>query len=763
MNSNTAVLETTAVDTNLTMAVGDFRRFYPDVEGGESLARKTLRDRGVTGTHADAVIARAKDVVYPEQTFFEKIATPLIDRGWRVVPCKPKDKVVHGRLVTKPLEEQSNDPDQIRKWAELEPNANVGVYAEKRRGALLFLDKDGDIDLRKKYKEETGEEFPKTLLVRSSIISSTMAKGHWYFEQTPRTIALEGNITEKNTGGLFSLRVHNQYVASIGSIHPDTGQPYEIAENYPVIPMPDNLLDWLLKLANKPAASVNTTPNAPASAPVTTLIQHGAIHPWAISKAGELLAKGVEGKLLEDTLVGLAIKYCESPNLDEIREKARDASKRYPAGNPTQGSLVMSTVPPVYTVSANPSFIPYEESEDQIPPFDPSVMNGIYKRFVDVCTEGTTLAPQFVYSIAKTVVGLRMAGKVKLEGIDGEPRYYCALIGETGSGKGVAWRRVLQVLQVKYELGNTAGLKIINSADSGAGIRDTFLEEPKDIPVLMYVDEIESLGNKATATKEPGIIDRMIELADSTVVSRTKSNKKGEKNITSTQARLGSVMCGQDGEVYMKAFAGRGRLGIYDRLYPEYGVPVDDLGSLDDIQPRKAYELLNDLLNLPKGDMTIHPDALSLLNTFWKNQPKDISKKARWRKHLFVDAFMSAYGQSKMQVDVDDAEVAIKICTRQLIIRKVHFTEEVPDKVGHYTKKCKQITEKMRRDIAGGMNPAEVALSESQFEDKSGAYKINEATIFSRAWATHARVHLDKILVKNPSNGHTYERYIPKP
>jgi len=53
------------------------------------------------------------------------------------------------------------------------------------------------------------------------------------------------NVGENKTGGLFSFRVHNMYVASIGSIHPVTRKSYEIAEDYPVIPMPDDFLDWL--------------------------------------------------------------------------------------------------------------------------------------------------------------------------------------------------------------------------------------------------------------------------------------------------------------------------------------------------------------------------------------------------------------------------------------------------------------------------------------------------------------------------------------
>src|SRR5208283_906944 len=72
-------------------------------------------------------------------------------------------------------------------------------------------------------------------------------------------------------------------------------------------------------------------------------------------------------------------------------------------------------------------------SADTIPPFDPSVITGIYRKFVELITRGTTLAPQFAFLAAKVIVGARMAGRVHFESLDVEPRYYGAVIGESGS------------------------------------------------------------------------------------------------------------------------------------------------------------------------------------------------------------------------------------------------------------------------------------------------------------------------------------------
>lgn len=419
--------------------------------------------------------------------------------------------------------------------------------------------------------------------------------------------------------------------------------------------------------------------------------------------------------------------------------------------------------PQVLESSGVPVSAPVEEDADPIPPFDPSVINGIYGKFVDVITKGTTMSPQFAYAIAKTVVGIKMAGKVTFEDLDVEPRFYTALIGETGSGKGEAWRRMHQILSLDLQIGTVSNLKIINSADSGAGIRDVFFDPPEDAPVLMYIDEVESFGNKAAATRNPAILDMLIELADSKSVSRVKAASKNDKgNKTKNDARLCAVMCGQDGFTYMKAFAGRTRLGLWDRLSPEYAVAVE-AGDLPPIDKVEAINVLSDLKKLDySGAMKMADEAKQAIDAFWLSQDTEVRKKARWKKNLALDAYMSAFGRGSKIVQMEDVTVATKIFARQLIIRQVHFTTEVPDRTGYYLGLIKKITNKMIQQLAAGMPPDQAARSRRDYEKSTNASRDNEEHMFEKAWQTHSRVHLMEVKIKK-SNGREYSKYLPLP
>ncbi len=252
----------------------------------------------------------------------------------------------------------------------------------------------------------------------------------------------------------------------------------------------------------------------------------------------------------------------------------------------------------------------------------------------------------------------------------------------------------------------------------------------------------------------------MIELADSTNISRILANRKGGGSKTKNDARFAMVICGQDGDVYMKAFAGRTKLGWWDRCYPEYGVP-QETGNLPPVDQKEAMAVLMKLHSLDySGEMKMSAEAGDALEIFWKGQSAAVRKKARWKKNLMLDAYMSAFGRGVKTVDVDDARIAIKIFTRQAVIRRICFRDEAPDQVGVYLGRLKAITQRMERRLAAGAEPSAVAKSRRDFETESNSYRDNELHIFSRAWDAYAKGYLTKVVIVR-ENGRRYEKYIP--
>jgi hypothetical protein len=358
-----------------------------------------------------------------------------------------------------------------------------------------------------------------------------------------------------------------------------------------------------------------------------------------------------------------------------------------------------------------------------------------------------------------------MAGKVTFENMDADSSYYGVVIAETGTGKGLAWRRTVENSLMMGE-SLRASVKIIQSADSGAGLKDAFFEDsgqPLTAPVICYVDEATSLGHKAGEKKNPEIVDTIIELADGHRISRVLARNGKKTSRTNDNARLSLYMCGQNGEVFMQAFAGRTKLGLYDRFYPEYS-PNVEAGDLPDIDTGKAVQVWTEINELLKtsGQMKMSDGVKMLVDEFWKSQPSEYRKRVRWKKHLMLDMYMAAFGRGSMFATAEDWEGAKKLYLRQVAIREEHFTTEVPDKIGVYNSRLRAITERMRARLKAGETVQQVALSQRDFINSTNAYRDNDVHTFNMAWRHWEGALLASVPVIG-GNGQKYTKYVPMP
>jgi hypothetical protein len=393
-----------------------------------------------------------------------------------------------------------------------------------------------------------------------------------------------------------------------------------------------------------------------------------------------------------------------------------------------------------------------------IPPFDVRILTGFYADVVELVTRNNTLPPQLVYGIVKTLVGARCSGVTKFQTTTAEPRYYFAAISLTGGGKGECYRRTMEVLRHTALIDPSLCMKIYDSADSGAGLKEVFFEDPTGQPVVIFIDEVADLGFKSQANKNPEILSTMLSLAESTTVSRVLADKRKTRN----DARLSVVMCGQP-DIYPSAFSGikGGVLGWYDRLTPEFAELPSTLGELAPIDPAEACAIHKRFNALPyPSEVAMSAQAQHMIDEFWNSLLLE-QRIARRRKNLIIDCYMAAFGRGAKEVETDDVWVALRLFERQQVIRYIHFCEEVPDRIGFYQSKIKKITEQMADDIRKGKAPEFVRMTRRLFEKHTRAYQNNEGHIFQRAWAVFAPVYLNKVVEKN-SQGREVEWFLPK-
>jgi hypothetical protein len=281
--------------------------------------------------------------------------------------------------------------------------------------------------------------------------------------------------------------------------------------------------------------------------------------------------------------------------------------------------------------------------------------------------------------------------------------------------------------------------------------------------VIGYIDEVRSLGNKADAKKNPEIVDTIIELANGHRISRQLAKKsKKDKVRVNENAYLGLYMCGQDGEAFLSSFPSRSKMGLWDRFYPEYTDPIEAL-DMPDIDKRTALEVFGKIARLHfHGHMTMGAETKAALNEFWKAQSKEVKTKVRFKSHLMLDMYFSAWSQGRTVADLGDLAVAAKIFNRQTVIRRVHFRGEIPDRVGFYLGLFKVITERMRKRLRAGEHIANVAMSLRDFQTDTHAFRDNEMHVFNQAWRNFERDYLVKVAVKG-KNGQTYEKFVPMP
>lgn len=152
-------------------------------------------------------------------------ALTYAERGWQVLPLKPKMKDPHFDLVKNAYKGASDDQNLINFWFKIDPNANIGIACQP--SGLLVIDIDyrnGGVlmpEFDETYTVETGDGLH--LYYKASNLYDYRGK-------------IDDGIDIKYKG----------YVAAAPSIHPN-GKTYKVINDTKPVEMSLNLLEMVTK------------------------------------------------------------------------------------------------------------------------------------------------------------------------------------------------------------------------------------------------------------------------------------------------------------------------------------------------------------------------------------------------------------------------------------------------------------------------------------------------------------------------------------
>ncbi len=215
--------------------------------------------------------------------------------GFRVFPLEMGSKKPNGRLVPRGVKESTRDEGQVRRWWARAPYGNVGIHG----GVIVDCDSGiHSLEQAEGWRERTG--LPATLAVRTGRRTSYGVQYHYGGQMPSSPYELDGVTGEVRSGNLYGL--------APGSIHPDTGEPYQVVIDLPMADYPPGT--ELERAKSKIQKNLGKDPN---SLKPGQKIQPSFRQYWLVSQCGRLRRTGLSGEPLFEALRALCDKYCEKP------------------------------------------------------------------------------------------------------------------------------------------------------------------------------------------------------------------------------------------------------------------------------------------------------------------------------------------------------------------------------------------------------------------------------------------------------------------
>lgn len=459
---------------------------------------------------------------------FRDIAVPLSQIGVPTIPLRPKTKIA---FIEEWESKATTDLNQIDNWDKEYPEANGASVALSNLDGVWFFEMDSP-GVWDRIEKDTGKKLPRTFRVRSR-----PGRGHFYWKQNDKSIAM-GNIAQGYVkGGDWSARVDRQYVVAPGSIHPDSGLPYELVSNSPIIEAPDWFINWCLsqKLEKKNQGYIEGDP-----------IPDGARNVTLASIAGRLRHAGLEPEEMFSVLSRINQERCKPPKPSEEVKTIAYSIGRYDIGKdetPTIGGVKAGTNPVVRIATPQETAVVSAEefvfpkwNKIPYPKFPEWVMAGtsIYQGLVKPYCDVNTRYPEFMFMPAMVTMMNYLGTRVRVEYKDWSTALYLVMIGKRG------WVIKSSSAQdaIKYfeaaglaayggrHIKNAEGKSLLFQVGSTEGLGQEMARTNCKNGILFY-DELSAMVAKASIDGS-SMISHMLQMYESNLwQNMTKSRKDG--------------------------------------------------------------------------------------------------------------------------------------------------------------------------------------------------------------------------------------------
>lgn len=457
-------------------------------------------------------------------TFYD-IAEPLAKMGVPMTPVKAGTK--RAFLPDFPTTATIN-LEQIRQWDGQFPGSNGACVARAEEGGVWFWEVDSP-DVWERLKKDTGHDGIAEL--NTFKVRSRPGRGHFYFRHNQISISL-GNISQTYVVGQdWSVRTNREYVVGPGSIHPDTGKPYEALNwGVQITEAPQWLIDWLLSQKIQKHSAPQGAQGQDAPRNVNGRVPHGSIHGYMLTQAGKLRQLGLDQATIEIALKKLVEENCEPPiDWSKVEQMAKSICIYAPGESKSLAFNQQPSVPYEAPAEDAPEFEAIE-----YPVFPRWVMSGtsVYEGFVRPYCDVNSRIDYFMWMPTAAMMMNYLGTRVGIPLRNLKPSFYLVLIGEKGRGHksssikdGMHFLEFASVLKMySKEVKNAEGQSIVWEAGSPEGL-GTDMQRINCKNAILFYDELSALVSKA-GIEGSGMNSALLKLYESANFSNSIKSKK---------------------------------------------------------------------------------------------------------------------------------------------------------------------------------------------------------------------------------------------